>query len=638
MGQTHIFHTDKEVQKDVDVCQVFEQLNAYLAIFLLSKDGEVLWANDYAGVLFCRTYEELLQSKVERLVDVRDLRWADYLEKRKQKGLVRGELAFLRNEGEVFQASFSSSIFTDRNGVERAILVVCDADEPSKALWESKVLSSLVEQNTTAIVVTDISGKIEYVNNRFLSVVDYSLDELKGKTLRMFNQGHLPESVYGSMWGMLEVGKIWQGDVENRTKSGVRFWENVTISPIRDYKGEISNYLLIMVDVTEKKRILDDLIEAKEKAEESDRLKTAFLHNFSHEIRTPVNAIVGFSGLLNDPELLPEKRKFFTDVIVQSSNQLLSIITDIIHIATIEAGQERALEEDVNLNELMRFLNEQFSFKIQGRRIKINYELALRDEEAIILSDNGKLTSILTNLIGNAVKFTNQGSVIFGYFFKGDQLEFYVKDTGIGIPAEMHEKIFERFRQVDYSENRQYGGFGLGLSISKSYVELLGGKIWLNSEPGRGSAFYFTLPYKKAKNMDVSDKQTGKTQDKAVRQQKVVLIAEDEDINYILMVKQLSSLDLNIIRAINGLDAVVKCESNPDIDLVLMDIKMPEMDGFEATSRIKAMRPDLPIVAQTAFTTESDKKRAFECGCTDFITKPIDRQLLIDKVKNLLGI
>jgi CheY-like chemotaxis protein len=381
------------------------------------------------------------------------------------------------------------------------------------------------------------------------------------------------------------------------------------------------------------------LIKAKEKAEESDRLKTAFLHNISHEIRTPMNAIAGFSGFLNDPDLDTEKRAHFTNIIVQSCDQLLSIISDIVSIATIEAGQETITEKEVDINVTLRQLYEQFLSMAEKKNVCLNLAPYSTNDKNIIISDEAKLTKVLINLIGNALKFTNEGSVNFGCTVLETEdtpyIQFFVEDSGIGIPTEMHEEIFKRFRQVESTAARQFGGSGLGLSISKAYVELLGGKIWLNSESGKGSTFYFTIPYKKAKKNTFAEKTPENKSNKEIREHATLLIAEDEDSNFMLLEELLSDLNINIIRATNGLEAVVICK-NKHIDLVLMDIKMPVMDGYEATKQIRELMPDLPIIAQTAYRTDADKNKALACGCNSFISKPIKPELFISIIKDYL--
>jgi signal transduction histidine kinase/ActR/RegA family two-component response regulator len=379
-----------------------------------------------------------------------------------------------------------------------------------------------------------------------------------------------------------------------------------------------------------------ELLAAKEKAEESDRLKTAFLHNISHEIRTPMNAIVGYSDLLNEPDLPPENIKDFTTIIEQSSNQLLSVITDLISISTIEAGQQKINEKAININDLGQHLLNQFILKARSQNINLNFKSALIGEKAEIISDETKLIEILSNLIVNALKFTIQGSVTFGYNIKGDFIEFYVSDTGIGIAEEFHEDIFKRFRRVENSLSRQHSGTGLGLSISKAYVELLGGRIWLTSEIVKGTTFYFTIPLKIPKSArllpDISNIENPIDNEKKL----TLLVVEDETLNFRLLEQYFTGLNCKILHALNGLEATEMCKSVNDIDLVLMDLKMPVMDGFEATKIIKEIRPELTVIAQTAYTNESDKEKALAYGCSDFISKPFSKASFLSIMKKHL--
>jgi len=504
--------------------------------------------------------------------------------------------------------------------------------ERIKAEKKLRTLGEAIEQSPAVIIVTDATGKIEFVNAKFTAELQYSLDEVRGKKPRIFNKGHLSDEKHNLLVETLKNGKIWKGEFQNRRKDGHYLWENVIIAPILSTSGTISNYVLIMDDITEKKQMLEELIVAKEKAEESDRLKTAFLHNVSHEIRTPMNAIIGFSDFLKEPDLPSEKIQEYADIIIQSSNQLLTIITDIINIATLEAGQEKVHENELNLNALFRLLHDQYNQKAQDKGLVLHYKSDLPDKDALIISDEAKLTTILSNLINNAIKFTEEGLVEFGYLAKKKKLDFYVKDTGIGIPPDMHELIFERFRQVEIKNIVKTGGSGLGLSISKDYVEMLGGTISVTSEVGKGSVFTFSVPFKKAAHSSKAEKES--TNSLAIKKDsyKTILIAEDDDLNYLLLKEMLSDMNLNITRAINGVEAVRFCESNNDFNLILMDLKMPEMDGYEATRRIKAIQPDLLILAQSAYTTESDRKKALDSGCFDFISKPINKQLLLSKI------
>lgn len=503
------------------------------------------------------------------------------------------------------------------------------------ALRESEELHrSIYDNSSVAILLTSPDGRIFAANNFACQLFGMT----EAEVCKAGRDG-LVDPFSPNLAILLEerekTGRA-KGELTFVKKDGTRFQAEVSsvVFQDKDCKQKTS---MVIRDLTEQKEAEEKLLLAKEKAEESDRLKTAFLQNISHEIRTPMNAIVGFAGVINEPDLPPEKRQRFADIIVQSSNQLLSIITDIVNIATIEAGQEKVHEKEVNLNSLFRLLYDQFNAIAQKQNILFAYKTGLPDMEALILTDRNKLSETLANLISNALKFTRQGSIIFGYQLKADYLEFYVEDTGIGIPSEMHGEIFKRFRQVETSTNREYGGSGLGLSISKAYVELLGGKIWVNSQPGKGAVFYFTIPYKKTYSGSLPNKQSSNSIKEKSERATTLLIAEDEDSNFALLEALLSESGMNILRATNGNEAVSLCKLNPEIDLVLMDMKMPEMDGYEATRQIKKIRPDLPVIAQTAHTTGNNKKKAFECGCSDFISKPFNKRLLLSKIKEQLS-
>ncbi len=513
----------------------------------------------------------------------------------------------------------------------------------NKAEEELKILSRAIEQNPVSIIITNLEGEIKYANPKFTELTGYYPEELLGKNPNILKSGFTSDKEYEELWSTIKQGKEWRGEFRNKKKNGEIYFESALISPILDEKGKILHFLSLKEDVTEKKKMLSDLIAAKEalilakeKAEESDRLKTAFLHNISHEIRTPMNAIIGFSEFLNEPKLSPEKRQFFTNIIIQSSNQLLSIITDIINIATIEAGQEKIDIKEVNIQSICKLIHEQFINNANQQQVTLSYSAASPGNEPIIFTDETKLIQILTNLVGNALKFTKKGHVHFGYTIKENEIEFFTEDTGIGISPDMHEEIFKRFRQVEFAATRQFGGSGLGLSISKAYVELLGGKIWLTSKPGVGSSFYFNIPLNK--NQVPQDNQLTKEFPIQLKSPVQLLIAEDEDSNFLLLEEILADADIQIFRALNGLQAVEMCKTR-QVDLVLMDIKMPVLDGCEATRQIKKIKPGLFVIAQTAYTMPEEKERALQAGCDDYITKPIksgDLMALIKKYSSIL--
>jgi CheY-like chemotaxis protein/anti-sigma regulatory factor (Ser/Thr protein kinase) len=370
----------------------------------------------------------------------------------------------------------------------------------------------------------------------------------------------------------------------------------------------------------------------KEKPEVNASLQNAFIHNISHEIRTPMNAIVGFASLLNEPGLSDETRRFYIKMITESSDQLLAIVNDIIEISNLDAGLVKVCLKETNLNHLLSELYNRFNKEAVENGISFALHNYLSDARSVVETDSVKLSQVLSNLLENAFKFTASGKISFGYSVSEKNIRFFVTDTGIGIPAEQSGKIFERFYQIDSSASRAYEGTGLGLTISKAYIELMGGNIWVRSIQGKGSAFYFTIPYKLPKYFTEMES-SGKIHE-GTHNSKSVLIAEDDDNNFFLMKELLSDFNLNIIRATNGIEAVDAFRKGQKIDLVLMDIKMPLMDGYEATKEIRKINSDVAILVQTAYA--DDEVKAMESGCSGFISKPFVRERFLSLVKEFI--
>jgi PAS domain S-box-containing protein len=372
-----------------------------------------------------------------------------------------------------------------------------------------------------------------------------------------------------------------------------------------------------------------ELEAAKNKAEESDRLKTAFLANLSHEIRTPMNGILGFAELLKSENNTAASQKEYINIIEQSGQRMLRLIGDLVDISKIEAGLVEINNEATELHQLLQKLHNFFKPAAEHKSIQLQY-IKNADKNLIINLDSIKLEQILTNLINNALKFTQAGSIQFGYEIIGGSLQFWVKDTGRGIPAELHEVIFERFRQADNTYLRGEEGSGLGLAICRAYVELMGGRIWVESEPAKGSEFRFDLPFSEVRpKKDMKDH----AKDASHNLKDVsLMIAEDDETSFSFLYELLKSSKAKIIRASNGKEALQMLEENPGIQLILMDLKMPVMDGIEATCEIRKHNLLIPIIAQTAYASDPDKQRAIAAGCNDFITKPINRDLLFVKL------
>lgn len=384
----------------------------------------------------------------------------------------------------------NSMLFEQINGkIEELKSVISIKEQTEERL---RLLSRAVEHSPVSILITDRQGIIEYVNPTFTKVTGYTFDDAKGSTPRIVKSDFHPPEFYRELWDKLTSGKNWLGEMKNRKKNGEYYWENVLISPITDDDGTITHYVGIKEDITERKKMLENLIAEKERAEESDRLKTAFLHNISHEIRTPLNSIVGFSTLLNDLELPLDKRQTYSDIIIASNDQLLSIIDGIMKISQLETGQVRVVK---NKTDIQKLFNKLFKrYKALAAKKDLVFDIAGEAEDGNIITDESKLTQILTNLLDNAFKFTDHGHINVKWLKKKDSLEISIEDTGIGIPWTEQERIFERFYQAKNTKSQLYGGTGLGLSIAAGYSDLLGGSLSVTSVPDAGSKFTLSIP------------------------------------------------------------------------------------------------------------------------------------------------
>ena len=397
----------------------------------------------------------------------------------------------------------------------------------------------------------------------------------------------------------------------------------------------LCNYLapLLHSKIKESKH-LQNLMEAKEQAEESDRLKSAFLANMSHEIRTPMNGILGFTQLMLSRISPVDEQKYYLDIIYDRGNHLLQIINDIIDISKIEANQLKIERKLFNLNDLIYELYHSYEVELENKddnNIQLDLFLGFSKENSYIYSDKIRLRQILTNLIGNAFKFTEKGKISFGYEQKDEEtLLFFVKDTGIGIPKEKQKHIFDRFRQAEEGNTtRNYEGTGLGLSISRNLVHLLNGEIWLNSEDGKGSAFYFTLPFEKGVQHH-SSTNTEKPENHDYNwHNKKILVVEDDPVSQSYLKEILDQTGAEIFLAANGSEAFRIFSRNKDFSMILMDIKLPDKSGHQVTKEIREARSDVPIIAQTAYAMQEDREKSLEAGCTDYITKPIDPKTLL---------
>jgi signal transduction histidine kinase/CheY-like chemotaxis protein len=405
----------------------------------------------------------------------------------------------------------------------------------------------------------------------------------------------------------------------------------------QDYDTSDLNYLELLtgpvVTLASIFMNVENLTLAKEKAEINDQRKLSYLINISHEIKTPVNAIAGFSQLLKERDLTSVNREKFLDVILESSTDLVEIINNVAEISTVESGMIKISEKEVLLSEVFNELNEQFTDEAAKKKLLLKTEIGVPEDDWNILADKARLKQIFSALISNSLKFTFSGQIVFGCRKRNNFIEFFVSDTGIGIPKEEKDKVFDHFFQAGNSVAKSFKGTGLGLTITRAVTEKMGGEIWCDSKEGKGSDFHFTIPFKRSERSSVSESTSVQGFSIPRDRRKVVLVAEDDDLNFSLITRFLSGLDLELLRAENGKEAVEIC-SSAKIDLVLMDIKMPVMDGLTATRIIKEANPDQIIIAQTAYI--NDREYAIECGCTDFIAKPFGMIPLLNIINSYI--
>ena len=496
----------------------------------------------------------------------------------------------------------------------------------------------LAETATDIICIHDMEGNIRYINPAGLNILGKTPEEAKKENIHnyIYSTDELNDRKEERLKGD-SVTYTYQTHIKNFEGETIPLEINST--PL-EHDGKIEGILIIARDITERKQSEKALEDAKNKAIESDRLKSAFLMNLSHEIRTPLNGILGFSQILQEREFSFEKQKEFLDIVYNKANQLLNILNDLLDLSKIEAEQLNIRQEDCYLNDIMHEIYDSYTLELnknQKTGITLKYHCGLKRADSRLYSDCNRFRQILKNLLSNAIKFTEEGTIDFGYEFKEpDTLVFHVKDTGTGISVNKQEQIFEPFRQGDESTSREYEGTGLGLAISKSLVELLGGRMWVKSEEGKGSCFYFTIPYSKHKFEQETVKPEVSGYSYLWSGHKV-LIVEDDLVSLEFMQEIFSETKVQILSAQNGEEALRIFRKKPEINLILMDIRLPDMSGLEVVKKIRSNNMQVPIIAQTAYTMDNDAKKCLESGCTDYLTKPIDIKAMMSVMNKYLN-
>jgi len=494
----------------------------------------------------------------------------------------------------------------------------------------SSIALFAIETASDTVLWVDQKANIIYSNEAASRILGYTKEEFQKIKVQDIDPTYAKLD-WDERWQNLRNIKVFSGESQHLTKDGKIIPVELSCSWFQ-YLGKEYNCVFAK-DLSKSKILENELIDAKENAEESDKLKTAFLATMSHELRTPLNAIIGFSDLINDSKSI-KKIHNYSKIIFKSGEHLISIIEDVFDISAIESGKITIRKEEFNLIQTLNEINDIINYEKRNQEkdnIEVNYINPDNLDNFPINTDRNRFKQILINLLKNSLKFTDEGSIEFSYSVKDTNILFYVRDTGIGIPEDKKEIIFDRFRQVDDSHTRSVGGTGLGLSICKKLVELLGGELWVESIEKKGSTFSFTLPYN-GKKSHIKKKKIIEKLIIPDLSDKTILIVEDVETNFQFIEVSLQRTGANILWAENAKQSIEICDKNKNVDLVLMDINLPGMNGLEATEIIKKNRKNLPIIAQTAYALKGDREKILRAGCNNYISKPIKRNELISVI------
>jgi len=503
-----------------------------------------------------------------------------------------------------------------------------------KTLEELQKLYNAVEHSSAVVIITDTQGAIEYVNPKFVQVTGYEKSEVLGGTPSILKSGETLPETYKELWDTIQSGEEWQGIFHNKKKNGEFYWASASISPLKDTKGAITHFVGIQEDITAIKLFEQELKKAKEAAESANQAKSDFLAGMSHEIRPPMNAIIGMSELMMETPLNDEQKRY-VETLMHAGENLLNIINDILDISKIEAGYLELESTEFNLQDLLDKACDIMAIRARDKGIGLVCSV-LPDVPVHLIGDPVRLRQVILNLLGNAIKFTDNGEVALEVRKESSDagtLLFSIRDTGIGIPEDKVNKIFEKFTQADSSTTRKYGGTGLGLAISKRLVKLMGGRIWVTSAVGAGSTFYFTAGFQLQVEKLKAEPVVAPVPEREVLRPLRILLVDDSEDNRRLIRSFLKKTPYVIDTANNGLAAVEQYKTAP-YDLILMDIQMPVMDGYAATKEIRDWersnkREPTPVLALTAYALQEEIRKSYAAGCSGHLTKPIKKNDLL---------
>ncbi|WP_445204176.1 PAS domain-containing hybrid sensor histidine kinase/response regulator [Tenuifilum sp.] len=632
-------HLAELKQREHELREIFDSTLEAILIYDI-ETGKIIDCNKQTQALYGYSKDELigkllgsLSANDEKYNIAEAAKWA-------KKALTVGPQTYTwlgkKKSGETFWAEISLKK-SKIGGVDRLMAVVRDITERVAHQREierrEKEYREIFNATAEAILIYDPkTNHIVDCNNRAVELYGYN-DKREFLSIGLNALGANVEPYTNDKVGYYSKKAAKEGpqrfDWLAKRKNGEHFWVEVNLRLTKI--GGAERELIVIRDITDRKKFEDDLVKAKQKAEESDRLKSAFLANLSHEIRTPMNAIMGFGDLLKYSQD-EQKRKEYIDIIQKSGFRLMDIINETVEIAKLDTGLIKTNPETFNLDQLMQDIYNELKIKIsENRELELIYLPPNTTSETYIYTDRVKLQQILINLITNGIKYTPRGAVAFGYEVKDNRVVFKVKDTGIGIDRKNREMVFKRFFRVENPLTIKVGGIGLGLAITKAYTELLGGTIELDSELGKGTSVTVTLPYLTGEPKTEVFVEIPPDQLKG--ESELILVAEDDEFNFMYINEILRQFNYKCMRAANGEEAVNMAHNNENIKLILMDLKMPIMDGFKAFEEIRKFKPQIPIVAQTAYALGEDKTKIETYGFDGYLTKPLKKDELLRVVK-----
>ncbi|MCF8331549.1 MAG: PAS domain S-box protein [Bacteroidales bacterium] len=666
---TQLEAMEMKKESDEKFREIFENVNDAIFMYKVEPDGtpgKILETNKRACEMLGYTKEELLSMPINQIHGEGIGEMRSFVEELMQEGYSSYKIMTKARSGDTVPMEINSHLFK-LNNEDMIISVGRDITErlrSAQALEDSERRFSIAVESA-GIGVWELNLKTSEIiwNDWMYRLYGIDPDEFQNNIGYWYDKLHPDDyqRVKDELESVATTSDQFNTEFRiNKPGDGVRYLKayaivikeegydrivgvNYDITDRKNYEELLRNqnreYEAMNEELIETNQ---ELYKAKEKAEESDRLKSAFLANMSHEIRTPLNGILGFSDLLTMSDISQKQKLEYFSIIKKNGERLMRLIDDLIDISKIEADQVELEYKQTDLNQLLKELEAVFQQQNDKEELEIKCSYSENGRNLIVMTDPNRLSQVMTNLLRNSMKFTAKGSISFGYKQEENYIKFYVKDTGVGINPEIQDVIFKRFRQGTTTLDRPYEGSGLGLSISQGIIELLGGDIWFDTERNKGTTFYFTLPLKDSKNINDEVQQETEDRDnhisdadeKSLKGKKALLV-EDDETSMILITQNLKDAGMEVIGARNGKQAVEYCDDY-DIDIVLMDVKLPVMDGYEATGEIKKNHPDIPVIAQTAYAMRGDKEKAIQAGCDEYVSKPINKENLINLINKLL--